>query len=139
MNPKSLIISIVVAFLVIFGTDYLIHGVWLVPAYHATSWLWRPDAEMGSHMGWLIGGQLLAAATFVLIWARGFAATATPVCGLIYGACMGAFSQVHAIISYAVSPISLGIAARWFGSGVLQAVLLGFIVSRVYRPLKDAR
>jgi hypothetical protein len=50
MNVPRLILAIVAGFIVIFATDYLIHGVWLVPDYSATKSLWQPDAEMNARM-----------------------------------------------------------------------------------------
>jgi hypothetical protein len=35
---------------VIFATDYLIHGVCLMPDYNATKSLWQSDAEMNACM-----------------------------------------------------------------------------------------
>ena len=134
MNTKSLLITIVVAFITVFATDFLIHGLWLAPVYKATAHLWRPEAEMQSHMGWLSAGQLLAAVTFVLIWAKGFAQTACIKCAVIYGLCMGLFSQATTLISYAVSPLTLEIVWKWFVSGVLQGVVVGIVVFLVYKP-----
>ena len=54
MNIKRLILAIVVAFIVLWVTDFLIHGVWMTPDYRATQQLWRTDAEMTSRMGWML-------------------------------------------------------------------------------------
>ena len=43
MNTKRLIIAIVVAFVVLWVTDFLIHGVWMTPDYRATQ---RSGAQM---------------------------------------------------------------------------------------------
>ncbi len=59
MNIKRLILAIVVAFIVLWVTDFLIHGVWMTPDYRATQQLWRTDAEMTSRMGWMLCAQLL--------------------------------------------------------------------------------
>src|SRR5207244_4932393 len=70
MNTKRLILAIVVAFVVLWVTDFLIHGVWMMPDYRGTQQLWRTDAAMGSRISWMLGAQLLFAITFVLIWTR---------------------------------------------------------------------
>jgi hypothetical protein len=77
MNIKRLILAIVVAFVVLWMTDFLIHGVWMMPDYRATQSLWRPEAEMGSYMGWMLCAQLLFVITFILVWAKGFASSTT--------------------------------------------------------------
>ena len=71
MNIKRLIFAIVVAFVVLWLTDFLIHGIWMTPDYGATLQLWRVDAEMKSRMGCMLVAQLLFVITFVIIWARG--------------------------------------------------------------------
>ena len=53
MNTKRLILAIVVAFVVLWVTDFLIHGVWMMPDYRGTQQLWRTDAAMGSRMSWM--------------------------------------------------------------------------------------
>ena len=135
MNPKRLIIAIIVAYITTFATDILIHGVWLQPVYKATMNLWRTEAEMQSHTGCLMAGQFLAATMFVLIWARGFAAGARPLCAVRYGLCMGVFLQSFTLIDYAVAPLTAEIAWKWFVSGVLQSIVLGLVTFAVYKPL----
>ncbi len=134
MNPKRLVLAIVVAFLGIWITDFLIHGVWLQDTYKATASLWRPEAEMLSHVGWLLLGQFLMAVAFVTLWAKGFADGARLRCACLYGLFMGVFSQAATLITYAVQPLPADIAVKWFASGVAQGVLIGVIVFFVYKP-----
>ncbi|MDB6074284.1 MAG: hypothetical protein JWO89_1924 [Verrucomicrobiaceae bacterium] len=134
MNTKSLLITTVVAFILVFFTDFLIHGVWLAPVYAATHQLWRPESEMKGFMPWLAAGQFLSAATFAVLWAVGFAQKAKLSCSLKYGVTMGLFFQSSTLINYAVSPLTPEIAAKWFISGVLQCALLGVVVFFVYKP-----
>lgn len=134
MNPKRLVIAIVVAFVFVFFSDFLIHGVWLKPAYGATASLWRSEGEMQAHMGWMVGAQFLAALTFVVLWARGFAEKACPRCAVMYGLFMGLFNQTNTLMTYAVQPIPGEIALKWFAAGLVQAVLLGVVTFFVYKP-----
>ncbi len=139
MNIKRLILAIVVAFVVLWGTDFLIHGVWMTPDYRATQQLWRTDAEMMSRTGWMLGAQLLFVITFVILWAKGFAGSTTKIsCALGYGLLMGLFSGVWAIIMYVVVPMPGSIAAKWFFAGILQAILLGLVTFWIYRPSAPA-
>ena len=133
MNIKRLILAIVVGFAVFWGTDFLIHGLWLMPDYKATQSLWRPEAEMGSYMGWMFGAQLLFAITFVLIWTR-WADTAQLGCAIGYGFLMGVFSGVWAIIIYVVMPLPGSIACKWFFAGIVQSIILGIVTFYVYKP-----
>src|SRR5438067_3858134 len=103
MNIKRLILAIAVAFALLWGTDFLIHGIWMMPDYRATQSLWRTDADMKSYMGWMLGAQLLFAITFVLIWTR-WAETGRLGCAIGDGLLMGRFSGVWAIIMDVVIP-----------------------------------
>jgi len=134
MNPKRLVLAIVAVFLGVFATDFLIHGVWLAGDYKATMSLWRTEAEMNRHFGWLMLGQFLAAATFTAIYARGFAGMNCLRCACIYGVFMGLFSQANTLVTYAVQPLPAAIAGKWFLAGLAQGVLLGVIVFFAYKP-----
>jgi hypothetical protein len=130
MNTKRLMLAIVVAFVVLWITDFLIHGVWMTRDYQATQQLWRTHTEMQSHMVWMFGAQLLFVITFVTLWAKGFASATTKVsCAVGYGLLMGLFSGVWAIIMYVVVPMPGSIAAKWFCAGIAQTILLGLVTS----------
>ena len=36
MNATRLVVAILVAFVVVFATDFVIHSIWLMPDYNAT-------------------------------------------------------------------------------------------------------
>jgi hypothetical protein len=137
MNIKRLIPAIIVAFVVLWGTDFLIHGIWMKPDYLATQSLWRPEMEMGSYIGWMFGAQLLSAITFVLIWTR-WADTARLGCAIGYGSLMGIFSGTWAIIMYVVIPMPGSIACKWFFAGIVQSILIGLVTFFVYKPKSGA-
>lgn len=134
MNITRLVIAIVVGFIVVFATDFLIHAVWLQSDYTATKELWRPEAEMNARFPWMLVGQLLATITFVFIWALGFAARGTFALACVYGLLAGLMVQATTIITYVVSPFPPDLALKWFGSGLVQTVLLGIVTFLVYKP-----
>ena len=137
MNPERLIVAIIIVFIGIFATDFLIHGVWLKNDYAASASLWRPEAEMQKFMGWLMLGQLLAAITSTTLYAKGFADKACPVCAVMFGLFMGLFMQANTFITYAVQPIPAGIAVKWFVAGIVQGALLGLLLFFAYKPKPD--
>jgi hypothetical protein len=134
MNAKRLIIAIIAGFVLIFATDFLIHSVWLMRDYEATKALWRPETEMTKYVGWMFFAQFLCAATFAFIWAAGFAGRSVGA-GAAFGLVMGLFQQIWAIVNYVVIPMPGALAAKWFISGLGQAVLLGMLVAAIYRPV----
>ena len=134
MNPKRLVLAVVAAFAFVWVTDFLIHGVWLKNDYAASMGLWRPEAEMQGRMGWVMLGELLATVTFVVLYAKGFAEKARPLCAVMFGLFMALFSQANTLITFAVQPIPGSLAAKWFIAAVVQGVLLGLLVFFVYKP-----
>ena len=133
MNIRRLILAIIAGWVVIFATDFLIHELWLGPIYEATKPLWRSETEMHTHICWMFFAQFLCAATFVIIWAKGFAGDSVG-CGIVFGLLMGLFQQVWAIVNYVVLPMPAELAMKWFFSGLAQAVLLGIVTALVYKP-----
>ena len=121
MNIPRLLLAIVVAFVFIFVSDFLIHGLWLLPDYRATPSLWRPEAEQCANLPWMLAGQFLAAAVFSLLWAKGFAPLRCFKCACMFGLMMGLFNQSNTLISYAVWPLPPMIAVKWFGSALRKA------------------
>lgn len=134
MNPKRLIVTLIAVFAAVFLTDFLIHGVWLQSTYKATMTLWRTEEEMNKRFGWMMLGQFLVAASFTVLWAKGFAATATAKCACLYGLFMGLFSQAMTVIFYVVEPLPASLCVKWFVAGMAQSVLLGLLVFLVYKP-----
>ena len=133
MNMKRLLLAIVVAFVIVFGTDFLIHGFWLNSDYEATKQLWRPESEMQTHFHWMLIAQFLCAVTFVIIWAKGFAGRDLAT-GITFGLLMGLFQGIWAIINHVVMPVPGALATKWLLAGVVQCVLLGIVTALIYKP-----
>ncbi|HMG04704.1 MAG TPA: hypothetical protein VK581_04535 [Chthoniobacterales bacterium] len=132
MNTKRLIFAIIAGWVVVFATDFLIHNLWLGPLYEATKALWRPETEMHTHICWMFFAQFLIVATFVMVWAKGFAGRSIGT-AISFGLLMGVFQQTWAIILFVVMPLPGELAVKWFIGGLVQAVLLGIVTSLVYK------
>ena len=135
MNIKSLIITIVVAFVTVWATDFLIHAVWLSATYGATKELWRPEAEMMEKMPWMFLGQFLVASAFTVIFAACVAEKRCLRCSLMYAASIGVLIGGGQIIMYGVQPFPGLLVAKWCCGYFAQLLLLGLIVHKVYKPL----
>lgn len=135
MNPKSILITIVVAFVTVWATDFLIHAVWLGSTYKITHQLWRPEAEMMSKMPFMFLGQFLVAAAFTMIFAACVAENRCLSCSLKYAGCMGVIAAANQIIMYSVAPYPGTLVVKWCVAYILQALVLGVIVHKVYKPL----
>jgi hypothetical protein len=134
MNPKRLILAVVVVFVGYWLTSFLIHGLWLNSIYKDTMSLWRSEAEMQRHMGWMFLGQLLWSVAFVLIWSKGIPAVNSLGRSCLYGLVMGLFSQANSLIMYTVQPLPGHLVAKWVVAGLVQGVLLGALVFFIGRP-----
>jgi hypothetical protein len=137
MNIPRLFLAIIAGFVVVLGTDFLIHHLWLAPDYQATQQIWRPEAEMHSHVAWLLGAQILTVVTFVLLWTR-WANTARLSCAVGFGFLMGMFSGVWAIVLYVILPMPGSIACKWFFAGIAQCIILALVAFYVYKPASSA-
>lgn len=135
MNTKSLLITILVAFVTVWATDFLIHGVWLSSTYKETQSLWRPEAEMMTKMPFMFLGQFLVAAAFTMIFAACVAEKRCISCSLKYAGCMGVIAAANQIIMYAVAPWPGALVTKWCAAYVIQALVIGFVVHKVYKPL----
>jgi hypothetical protein len=134
MNTKRLILAIVVVFITVFVTNVLIHGVWLNSVYKETASLWRTEPEMNKHFPWMLLGQFLFSATFVVIWSKGFPAVASLSGSCAYGLTMALFGQSLTIITYVVQPMPGSLMAKWFFAGIVQGLLMGVVVFLVGKP-----
>lgn len=133
MNLKRLLPAIAAAFAITYATDFLVHGLWLRSDYLAAQSLWRPSAEMQTLQHWVTVAQLIAIATFVILWAIGFAGRGIAT-GIVFGLLVGMSQHVWAIVNYVAMPVPGALAAKWFVAGVAEGVVLGIVTSLIYKP-----
>ena len=136
MNPKSLLITIVAAFVTVAATDFLIHAVWLGQTYKDTAdlGLWRKESALEAMRPLMMLAEFLVAAAFTLIFAACVAEKRCISCSLKYAACMGIFAGAGNIMMYAVEPLPGLLVVKWVLAGIAQAVVLGVVVHKVYKP-----
>ena len=133
MNMKRLILAILAGWVVIFATDIVVHHFWLAPDYEATKSIWRPEAEMQTRIHWMFIAQFLGVATFVILWAKGFAGGSIGT-GMVFGLLMGLFQAIWVLVNYVLIPMPGDLAIKWFFAGIAQAVIFGIVTSLVYKP-----
>jgi hypothetical protein len=134
MNIKRLLLAIAAGFVITYATDFLVHGVWLRPDYLAAQSLWRPAEEMRTVQHWIFLAQLIGVATFVIVWAKGFAGRGLAM-GIVFGLLMGMSQQIWAIINYVALPVPGALAAKWFLGGRASASFAGYSRHRTIRPM----
>jgi hypothetical protein len=134
VNCKRLLISIVVAFVAIWVTDFVIHQVLLASTYGATKHLWRPEDEMMRRLPWMFVGQAIAAVGFTTIYAAFVAEKRSMANVLLFGVCVALFVGGSNVIMYAVQPFPGSLVVKWFVAALIQMPLVAIIISFVYKP-----
>jgi hypothetical protein len=137
MSTARWISAMVVAFVWVFLTDFVIHALWLDADYRATAEVWRPEVAMQARFSFMVLAHALMGVAVVVIWAK--SVWVGPLAGAVFGFWMGVFQHVIVIFMYVVVPMRGDIAAKWIGAGLLQAVLLGVILSLIYHKRSLAR
>lgn len=126
---KKVVFSVIAVFIVWTVLDFVVHWVILLPAYNATSSLWRPMREM--KMPLLHLSVLISVVAFVCIYSQFFSRKGVAT-GLKYGLWYGLGTGVSmGYGSYAVMPIPYHMALVWFLGTLVEATLGGLIVGSI--------
>lgn len=138
MNLKRLFLALVVAFVVITATNYLIHAVWLKSTYTLDAGkIWRTEADMQNHMSGIFVGNFLTAIAFTMLWSRIVLGGAGIQCAIGLGIFLSFFHSGSAVINHAVMPLPEGLLTKWLVAGLVQNILVAVILFFVYRPEKS--
>lgn len=138
MNIARLLLATGAAFILVFGYEFVLHGVILKPHYAASPELWRDQID--TIVPALFGGQLLLAFFFCVGYAvmrngpGNAGASGCPIRGMKFGAAIGAMAGAGNIIMYAVQPLPQQLVIYWFAGAVIEFAIIGFIIALVYKP-----
>jgi hypothetical protein len=129
---KKLAGAIVAAYVVLMGTNYLIHQILLMPDYDAIPMSHRAN-EAIMHRFWAIAiGQLFFAALFAYIYTRGAENKPWPMQGIKYGILMTFLTVIPvSLTEYATYFIPHMLAVKWICFGGIQMILLGLVVAGI--------
>jgi len=136
---KPMIISVLAVLVTLFATEYLIHGIWLMPLYQQTASLWRPMSEMGM-FPWCIIRLLALSFIYSALYCK--CKKAKPeACdidgkkqcpiqhGLCFGILLGLLIGTMMASSYLWMPVPGELAIKWFIGGLGQGILVGLVLS----------
>jgi hypothetical protein len=129
---KKLVLAIVVGYVFLMGTNYLVHNVWLLPDYNAIPASHRTMAAIMERLWVLAIGQLCFAATFAYVYTRGAERKAWVGQGIRYGLIMTFVTVVpYSLNEFDVYIVPYQLAIKWIIAGTVQLVILGLIVAAI--------
>ena len=131
---KKFVIATIAAFVLLVGSGYLVHGMWLEPEYGQLPNLMRTAEEGAKHMPYVMIAQLLAALSLVWIYERGRNDKPWMGQGLRFGIAAAIFAPtVKFITYYAVQnePHTLALH-QIIGEGAAM-VIICMVVARIYK------
>ena len=147
-----MILSVILVFIFLLASGYLVHHRWLMPIYEQTAALWRPMDEMKAMMPWMFGYyavlSILISALFCKIKKAKIQACASgasegdyrvggkhcPIkCGICFGITVGLLIGVVNAAAWIWMPIPGELAVKWIIAWVLQGIGAGLILSFICR------
>jgi hypothetical protein len=129
---KKLVLATIVAYIVLMGTNYFVHEIWLMPDYNAIPASHR-TAEAIMHHFWAMAlGQLFFAAMFAYIYTRGRENKQWLAQGIRFGFVMTFMTVIpYSLSEWVVYLIPHQIAVKWMIAGTIQLVIVGMIVAAI--------
>ncbi len=135
MNTKKYLIGSLLSFVAVFIFDWVFHGMILKPAYEATSELWRAEEDC---IFWaMMLGQLMLPFVFNYIYI-GWSKRGCKNEGLLFGLLIGLLFVPTNLIFYAVQPLPFSMILYWMVGGILQCMMLGFIIAKVHGAVESS-
>lgn len=136
MNTKRFWMAVVVIFILLEITSYVVHVVLLGSTYQSeeVKYAFRSMEEMNAKMWimWLM--DLVWVFFFTFFFVKGYENKGIME-GLRFGVYIGLFvSLILSYQSYVVYPIPYSLAFQWFIYGLIQSVILGLTAAVIYKP-----
>jgi hypothetical protein len=132
INIPRFLLSTLIGFAFIFGSDFVIHQKLLMDMYIETKELWRPHETMQEFFPYMLAAQLLFAAIPAYIYTRNHEGKGIME-GVRFGIPLGLLFAVTMAASYVWLPISATLAGSWGAAGFVQGLGLGIIYSITYK------
>ena len=137
MLNKRLAMAVAAVFAFFFITDFVIHGHLLKGLYMQTASVWRSEAQMQHHMGFMMAEKLLSALLLCVIFTYGRKGKDVME-GVRYGLLLGGLIAAQNFMWYAVLPIPQALLLAWIAGCLFQYVGAGVIVALMYKPARGA-
>lgn len=131
--------SVAAVWAVMVVTDWVFHGMWLMPWYQKTSQLWRPNQEMWQMMPFMWLGQAIFSWAFVWIYSKGVSKDNLWHQAFRYALAILLLAKVpHQLEMWATVPYPGALVARWLLISIVQAFGASFAMTWTMQPLAKA-
>lgn len=130
--------AIVVAFVLLQGTDFLIHAVMLSSYYADSKELWRPEDEMMSLMWSNYVGHLLMAIAVVLLFSFSVVSNGGGIkCALLFAATLTLMNAGVSFIMWGIQPLPASYHVIWMIATLVQLSLVSIALYFVFPRKKE--
>jgi hypothetical protein len=134
MNAGRYVLGSVVVALYFYLYEWLLHGIIMSKSYSEQMSLFRPDAESGIFLFWMLLGLVILAFGFCFIFLKGYENKGIGE-GFRYGLYVGlAFAVTNVLIEYSVFPFPGGWVISWIIGYLIMMILAGIIFAAIYKP-----
>jgi hypothetical protein len=131
---KKLVLAIVVGYVVLMATNYVVHEKILMPDYNAIPLSHRSPQGIMERFWAMAVGQFFFAALFAYIYSRGAEKKPWPAQGIRFGIIMTLFTVIpYSLSEYVVYIIPHMLAIKWMILGGIQLVILGLVVAGIMK------
>jgi hypothetical protein len=137
MNWSKFFIAFIVAFVWLFGFDFIWYGMLMHPAHQEVSSLFRPEAEFKDYFPWLVLGHIVMAFFLTLLCAR-FIPTGGAGPSALLGLLVALVYEGSHLITFAVQPITGKILGGWIIGCLIQFIVAGAIIGAIYKSRSPA-
>lgn len=131
---RKLVTAIIVGYIVLMATNYLVHEILLMPDYNAIPASHRSPEGIMDRFWAMAVGQFFFAALFAYIYSRGAEKKPWLAQGIRFGIIMTLFTVIpYSLSEYVVYIIPHQLAIKWMILGGIQLVILGLVVARIMK------
>jgi hypothetical protein len=140
MNTKRFWLAVVAVIVLLFITDWIVHGGILLSTYESegVKEAFRTMDDMQSKMWITYVLYIVWAYFFTFIFVKGYENKGIME-GVKFGVYIGLFySFVSSYGNYTLYPVPYSLALQWFIFGLIQCVIFGIAVALIYKPASAA-
>ena len=135
MNGQKFALAAAGVFVTMMATGFVVHGLLLGSDYQALgSTMMRGEADSMAHLPFNALAHLCMALGIVWIYAQGVESKPWLGQGLRFGAAFWLIGSLGVyLIYFSVQPMPAALAAKQIGYGLPESLLMGVVVSALYR------